>query len=260
MEMPVPRLSANLSFTLPALLLAGLALSTTACSREADRQPSSGSAASDTSTAQDWGSLANFTGIDATGPDNVVATIGKDFAVRAEGDAKTIEQLDIRVKGDRLVIGRKSNGLWNKVNSGQSATIHVTLPAIAKVALTGSGDITLDKATGPSLDLSLTGSGNIAIGTIAVGQLKSEITGSGNVTLAGTADEGDVSITGSGDVDAAKLKIGRGKASVLGSGNIDFASDGPIAIKIMGSGDVTVKGKAQCNSSRVGPGEAHCAP
>ena len=31
-------------------------------------------------------------------------------------------------------------------------------------------------------------------------------------------------------------------------------------ISIMGPGDVTVKGKAQCTTSGTGPGEAHCGP
>ncbi|MFD2428383.1 hypothetical protein ACFSUK_09735 [Sphingobium scionense] len=46
----------------------------------------------------------------------------------------------------------------------------------------------------------------------------------------------------------------------MGTGDMDFASDGPVAIKIMGTGDVKVKGKAQCTTNTMGPGEAHCGP
>lgn len=259
----MPRPLSIRALPLAALLLAGL--TTSACSRSSDHQASSNGGtdsreSSSPSSPQDWAALSGFTRIDSTGPDNVVVTIGKTFSVKADGDPKSVAQLDIKVKGDSLLIGRKSEGMWNSVNGGNGATIHVTMPAIDAVDLTGSGDFSLDRAEGKDLDLSLTGSGDLDIGTVKVGALKAEITGSGSITLAGTADEGDLNVTGTGDIDAAGLKLGRGSADILGTGDIDFASDGPIAIKIMGTGDVTVKGKAQCNTNAMGPGEAHCGP
>lgn len=256
-------MSRLLSFrTLPlaALLAAGLA--TSACSRGNEHQ-SSGSGTSESAPAtgpQDWAKLGQFSRIDATGPDNIVVTIGPSFSIKADGDPKSVALLDIRTSGDTLKIGRKSEGVWNRADGGNGATVHVTMPAIAGVELTGSGDFTLDRAEGKELHLELTGSGDLDIGAVKVGTLKADITGSGSVTLAGTADSGELSITGSGDIDAAGLKLGRAAAEILGSGDIDFASDGPVAIKIMGTGDVNVKGKAQCTTSAMGPGEAHCAP
>ncbi|CCW19093.1 hypothetical protein EBBID32_34550 [Sphingobium indicum BiD32] len=253
MEMMMPH-----SPTLSALLLAGLALSTAACSRDAnDAEPASNAAAT-----QDWSTLKDFTAIDATGPDDVAVTIGETFAVRAEGDPKAIEQLTIAVKGDRLVIGRKSgsNWSWGRNDGNQGATIRVTMPAIRAAALTGAGDFTLDRAEGDTLDLSLTGAGDFDIGAVKLRSLKADITGAGSVKIAGTADEGRLAITGAGDIDADGLKLGKADVSILGAGNIAFASDGTVAISIMGPGDVTVKGKAQCTTSGTGPGEARCAP
>ncbi|WHO40472.1 head GIN domain-containing protein [Sphingobium sp. AP49] len=247
--------------TLPLAVLLAAGLATSACSRSNDRQ-SGGSSDSPAaaSTPQDWAALKDFRRIDVTGPDNVVVTIGPKFSVTADGDAKSIALLDIKVKGDRLLIGRRSEGMWNKVDGGRGATIHVTLPAIAAIDVTGSGDFILDRAEGAELALSLTGSGDLDIGQVKLGTLKAEITGTGSITLAGTADQGDLSVTGTGDIDAAGLRLGRASADILGTGDIDFASDGPVAIKIMGTGDVNVKGKAQCTTNAMGPGEAHCGP
>jgi len=253
MEMMMPR-----SPTLSALLLAGLALSTAACSRDAnDAAPSSNATAT-----QDWSTLKGFAAIDATGPDDVAVTIGDSYSVKAEGDPKAIEQLDILVKGDRLVIGRKSNGNWSwgRKDDNEGATIRVTMPAIRAAALTGAGDFTLDRAEGDTLDLSLTGAGDFAIVAVKLRSLKADITGTGSVKIAGNADEGKLAITGAGDIDADGLKLGKADVSILGAGNIAFASDGAVAISIMGPGDVTVKGKAQCTINGTGPGEAHCAP
>ncbi|SCW88763.1 Putative auto-transporter adhesin, head GIN domain [Sphingobium faniae] len=243
------------SLPLSALLLAGLCL-TSACSKE-----SGGNAASSgprgAPAAQDWSTLKDFTAVEVVGPDDVAVTIGNGFAVKAEGDPNAIEKLEISVDDGRLKVGRKSQ--WVGATD-KGATIRVTMPAIAAVTLTGSGDFDLDRAEGKALDLSLTGSGDMEIGAVKVGRLKADITGSGSLEIAGAADEGKLSLTGSGDIDGEKLKLGKADASLLGSGDIDFASDGAVAITITGPGNVTVKGKAQCKTSGIGPGEARCAP
>ncbi len=244
------------SLPFSALLLAGLAL-TPACSRESQDGSRQGGSDEKQQSAQDWAALKDFTAIDATGPDDVAVTIGKGFSVRAEGDPKAIEQLNIHVTDGRLEVGRRSK--WGS-SYDEGAKIFVTMPAIASAALTGSGNIAIDRAEGRSLDLSLTGAGDISIGAVKVGALKADITGSGNIKLTGTADDGKLSLTGSGDIEGEGLKLGKADASLMGSGDIDFASDGPVAINILGSGDVTVKGKAQCRKSGMGPGEARCAP
>lgn len=241
-----------------ALVLTGMALSITACSRAEQ-----GRAADDVEhSAQDWSTLKDFDAIDATGPDNVAVTIGSTYSVKAEGDARAVADLDIRVKGGKLVIGRKSKDDWNWSRKGgdKGATVRVIMPAIRAADLTGAGDFDLDRAQGDSLTLSLTGAGDFRIGPVQVKSLTTDITGAGSITIAGTADSAKMSITGAGDIDAEGLKVGTADVSILGAGGIDFASDGKVAISIMGPGDVTVKGKAQCTTSGVGPGEARCAP
>ncbi|MGC4252883.1 MAG: head GIN domain-containing protein [Sphingobium sp.] len=240
------------SLPLSALLLAGLCVMTPACSKE-----SGGNAASGASAVQDWSALKDFTAIEAVGPDDVVVTIGNGFAVKAEGDPNAVEKLEITVDHGRLKVGRKSQ--WTG-SGDKGATVRVTMPAIAAVTLTGSGDVDLDRAEGKALDLSLTGSGDMEIGAVKIGALKADVTGSGSLEIAGMADEGKLSLTGSGDIDGEKLKLGKAEASLLGSGDIDFASDGAVAITITGPGNVTVKGKAQCRTSGIGPGKARCAP
>lgn len=253
MEIAMPR-----PLPLFALVLTGMALSTSACSRNSET-PAADEVAR---TAQDWSTLKDFDAIDATGPDNVAVTIAKDFSVKAEGDPKSVADLDIQVKGGKLVIGRKSKGdwSWGRKDGDKGATVHVTMPAIKSADLTGAGDFDLDKAEGDSLDLSLTGAGDFRIGMVKLKTLTTDITGAGSIKIAGTADTAELSITGAGDIDGEALKVGDADVSILGAGDIDFASDGKVAISIMGPGDVTVKGKAQCTTKGVGPGEARCAP
>lgn len=245
-----------------ALMVAGMTLSTAACSRT-DETPTAGTAPDQAAqTTQDWAKLSQFEAIEATGPDNVIVTIGEHFKISADGDAKAVADLDIRTKDGTLIIGRKSKGdwSWGRKDGDKGATVHVTMPMIKSADLTGAGDFDLDKAQGDSLTLSLTGAGDFRIGAVTLKSLTTDITGAGSMKIAGTADQAKFSITGAGNIDAEALKVGTAKVDILGAGDIDFASDGKVAISIMGPGDVTVKGKAQCTKSGMGPGEARCAP
>ncbi|MET0371204.1 MAG: head GIN domain-containing protein [Sphingobium sp.] len=228
-------------------------LALAACSRQGEGTPAGGGQPQ----RQDWSALKDFTAIDATGPDDVVVTTGSAWSVTAQGDAKIIDRLDIHLEGEKLSIGRRSGGgsFWG--DSGD-VTVRVTMPAVSAVDVTGSGDFTLDKAEGKTLDLALTGSGDMVIRSVKTQALTAEITGSGSISLAGAARESRFSVTGSGDIEADGLRSDKASVRILGSGNAGLASDGVVDINLMGSGDVTVKGKAKCNINRMGSGEAQC--
>lgn len=243
--------------TFALLTGACILLTGTACSRATEEKADGGGGAA--TTQRDWASLKGFTAIEAAGPDDVVVTIGDTFAVTAQGDQRSIDQLDIRLEGDRLTIGRKRrSGGWGNWGDDDGATVRVTMPAIAAASLTGSGDFDLDRAEGKALGLALTGSGDMKVASVKTALLNADVTGSGSIALTGTAGEGRFSITGSGDIEAQGLRADKADARIMGSGNIGFASDGAVGIAIMGSGDVTVKGKAQCTTNVAGSGEAHC--
>ncbi len=253
------------SFAASLAVLAAL-MGAAACSERSEGRADKGRGddrpASWASSPRDWGGLKGFSAIEVAGPDTVVVTQG-DFAVRVEGDPEVIERLEIGVSGGQLKIGRKRRmGMnWNSDGDhGQDrgATIRVSLPALAAVSLTGSGDVSVDKAAGDALDLSLTGSGDLSVAAIAVRRLKADITGSGGIKAGGSADTAKLSATGSGDFEGEGLKLGSAEVSVLGSGDIGFASDGAVDIDVMGSGDVTVKGRARCRKSVMGSGEVRC--
>lgn len=206
----------------------------------------------------DLSSLRDFASVEATGPDDVIVTVGPAYKVTVEGDAKVLERLEIGVKNGTLYVGRKSRIgiMWS--NDDEGATVRVTMPAMAAASLTGSGNMKVDTVNGGRLALSLTGSGNIDLGKAKVGMLKVDTTGSGDLNIGGTADSATLSATGSGGINAGALKAGKAEIDILGSGNVKLASDGPVNVSIMGSGNADVRGKAQCKIKAMGSGEARC--
>lgn len=186
------------------------------------------------------------------GPDNVIITHGKTFAIRTEGDGAA--QLRFALSDGSLGIlrGHPEDG----VNSGP-ATVHVTIPSIEKLVLAGSGSIHAD-ALADEAALSIAGSGTLEAGPLQSQKLQVSIAGSGSCTLAGTAEKLKLSIAGSGHGHFAGLQVNKAKINIAGSGSTIVACDGEVKASLMGSGNVTVRGSARCKVNSLGSGTLVC--
>jgi hypothetical protein len=217
-------------------LMIGTALSVAGCSGSdavADTREARGDATPATRTYD----LADFTGIELAGPDDVVVRRGAAFAVSARGPASAIERLVISVDGDTLRVRRRGSIGWSSDDDG--ATVTVTMPVLTKLALAGSGTLTADTLTGARAAVDLAGSGDIAVTNVSANALELAIGGSGDISGSGlTAPTADVSVAGSGDVALT----------------VTQTAD----ISMIGSGDVTISGGARCTTSAIGSGTARC--
>jgi hypothetical protein len=239
------------------LLICAVALPLGAChaSWERDgkghRVQESGPAAARTYAA------TGFTAVDLRGSDDVDIKIGEAFSVRAEGGAKILDRLDIRVDGTTLRIGRKDSDNWGWHSGDNGAKISITMPRLTSASVAGSGNLTADRAEG-DFTADVAGSGNLKVGEVKGGAVKLDIAGSGNITVAGTATSLDADTAGSGDIDARGLTATSAKVSIAGSGNVRGTVNGEAQVSIMGSGDVDLGGGAKCKVSTMGSGDAHC--
>jgi Putative auto-transporter adhesin, head GIN domain len=199
-----------------------------------------------------------FTGVELAGSDNVVVTRGDAFSVVATGPEAVLDKLKIEVKNGILVISRKSSGMnWS---NDDGATIAVTLPALTSAELSGSGDMSVDAATGDKVGLVLAGSGNLQVASVTTKALEVALAGSGDLSVkGGTADSGEVSIAGSGDVDVKGVTLTSAEINIAGSGDVDATATGTADVAIVGSGDVRLGGGAKCDSSELGSGKVSCS-
>lgn len=206
--------------------------------------------------------LSDFTGVMLASHDNVTIARGDAFAVTATGKTEALDRLVLRVRGDSLEIRRVDGGGWwgsRHSDDGDALQLRVTVPALDKVALVGSGDITTDILGGANVDVAVAGSGNVRATGVAAERMEIAIAGSGNFDARGTAREADVSIAGSGDLAAAGLEVGDARVSIAGSGNAAMRVTGPANVSILGSGDATLTGGARCEESVLGSGTVTCS-
>ncbi len=212
--------------------------------------PPNGSGPSRTFAAND------FTAVALLGPDDMDVRVGSAFSVRADGDPGTLDRLRVVRDGKTLRVSRKSGF---SLGSGGKVKIYVTMPRITEAALSGSGDITVDRIDGAAFEGSLSGSGDLKIGSIAVNTADFSISGSGNVSAdRGTAHQMKIAIAGSGDVYAPRVVAGGATVDVAGSSKVRAEVDGNATVSMMGSGAVDLGPKAKCETHKAGSGAVRC--
>ncbi len=183
-------------------------------------------------------------------------TQGDVQSVKITAKSSTLEELITEVKGRTLNI-RFPNKMFFKgsFNPGK-IEIHITVPEIDGLTISGSGDIFAKDIKSRIIDLSVSGSGNIIIDELKTKRVTAALSGSGDITIkdGGVADELTVSISGSGDVDAIGFEASDVSVRISGSGNCSITSNGVIKGRVSGSGDVNYKGNPSVDFSVAGSG------
>jgi Putative auto-transporter adhesin, head GIN domain len=200
-----------------------------------------------------------FTAVSLEGPDSVHVIRGSDIRVVATGPQRVLDQLNIRVERNTLKIDRKpGRANWWRDDDG-AATITVTLPSIAAAGVAGSGNMTVDRADGPSFGAAVEGSGNLDVASIAVKRAQLAAEGSGHLTIAGSAGDAAIAAEGSGSIKARRLVSETATIAVQGSGDVEATVRQRATIAVEGSGNVSVTGTDNCAIMKEGSGNARCA-
>lgn len=203
--------------------------------------------------------VGGFDRIALAGSPDVTVVTGRTPGVRATGDQKALDRLEIEVVDGTLKIGSKHgiNWSWNSHDNGR-VRVAVTVPMVRGVSVGGSGTVTVDHVKVPAFAADVGGSGSIRLAALDTQSASFSIGGSGDVVAAGRCGASHANVGGSGSLKLGGLRCTTLDASVAGSGAIEANASATAAISIAGSGDVTVAGGAKCSISKVGSGQARC--
>lgn len=242
-----------------AVLPLALAMTVTACSAEVTSDSKNGKRTVEAGpvTTQSY-DLKGFTGVKVAGPDDVTIRRGDAFAITAKGPKGVIDELEIKLDGDMLSIGRKNSG-FSFSGDDNDVEIAITMPTLRAVRLTGSGEIDADAVDGDAVEAVVTGSGDLKVAALNGKSAKLTVSGSGDIEVGGgTIGSGDFDVTGSGNIDAGGLSATTLDVSITGSGDVDAKASGSAEIAILGSGDATIGGGGKCSTRTMGSGTATC--
>jgi hypothetical protein len=112
---------------------------------------------------------------------DIVLTQGSEFKVVYEGESNLLDYIKFEVKNGVLDIENKKDNQW--IQTTKPMKISITLPALTKVMLGGSGNISATTDfDSDRMEVALGGSGNIKLSGTAT-RLKIALGGSGNINL-----------------------------------------------------------------------------
>ena len=204
-------------------------------------------------------SVVGFDKIKLEGPFTVIVGTGRSGSARASGSSAAIERISVTVQSGTLVIKPYKSGWggWPGADAGP-VTVRVTTPTLISAALTGSGQLNIDKIRAARLGLFLAGSGQLTVGSVMSDRLTLVQSGSGEVSVAGTSLLADISMNGSGSLKTDTLSIGDLKLVARSSGTVVIAARRSAKVDASGSGSVKVTGNPACSGSNVGSGTVEC--
>lgn len=172
--------------------------------------------------------VGDFKSVSSGGSFEVIVACGagQPTTVTVEAEANLLPAIKTTVEGGRLRIDTD-----RYVRSSKPVIIRITHPGIERVALAGSGSI------------SVTG--------LDVPTFRVELSGSGNITAAGKAGKLDVVLAGSGNVRTDGLVTPTADLHLSGSGNISASATSSLEAAVTGSGNITYSGNPNSVDTRV---------
>ena len=179
---------------------------------------------------------------------DVHARQGATPSVSVHADDNIEPLIETAVEGDALVVRMKKGTSYS---THHKVVVDVVFTTLTAAQQHGSGDLHIDKLTGPKFESSIAGSGDLQIDSAQVGTFALSVAGSGDVAISGSADEARFGVAGSGDIDARNFTAKKVSVSISGSGDAHVNATEAIDAKVAGSGDVTYSGHPHDVSRRV---------
>ena len=211
--------------------------------------------------------------VELSGPIDLVLHYGAQPSLVVRGEQRLLANVETAQEGRVLHIGTRGIVLRHR----EPLVVELTLPALDRVGVDGSGDTRVNGFTGERIELALNGPGSLEFNgryrqaravvegsgelTLDAGNgdsVEGELTGSGEMTLAGAARSVKLASNGSGRLDAQRLRAERVEVRQSGSGNTSVTAHAHVTAAVSGSGDIDVYGNPpQRTISRTGSGDVH---
>jgi hypothetical protein len=187
--------------------------------------------------------LTGFKMLRVDGEVDVALTAADAETVSVRADDNIVPLIETRVEDGVLRVGVRGGAA---LNSRNRVVVKVSFRDLASISVYGAGDVAVDRVRGPIFETSLYGSGNVTVdridGADAVALL---LTGSGNFQAGGGARSLGALVRGSGDVRAGQLQVREAAVRIMGSGDVTVHAVDRLEVEIHGSGDVRYRGQPQ---------------
>ncbi len=182
--------------------------------------------------------VGSFSKVDIGGAFVVRFRKGTTYKVVADGRENDLDDVNVKVNGNKLTVGMGLNGLFDW-NNRKRIGLTITVPAIDELKLSGASKASLT-GFGKYDDLNIDLSG--ACRTVFDGdvdKLNLELSGASNAVLRGHASVVDADLTGASKIEANGMSIGKASVDASGASHVEFGHVDDLDSETSGASKVT---------------------
>lgn len=201
-------------------------------------------------------------------------------ALEVKTDENILEYLEIKVKGNMLIIGPKKDKqrkLYDnrdydlrptvctiKSNSSILKMLNIAGGTFATVSpldvdkfelnMAGSGGMSFGQLKAREAQLNLAGSKTLKIDNLQVDELDGNVAGGGTLLVVGVAHNADLNVAGGGSIEAYGCKVRDAQCNVAGGGSIKVHVSDELNASISGGGSIRYEGDPMIKKGVIGGG------
>lgn len=203
-------------------------------------------------------SVSDFDRIRVTGPFRVNVIADRMTTVRGSGTTGALDRVRLDVQGRTLMVRMDRSNFAGSDTKDAPAIITIRAPALREASLAGSGTLSLTGMKGLRASLVVEGSGTMTVTNVQADRLDVGVVGTGTVAVTGKARVASVTGRGAGSVKAEGLSVDDLTLNWESAGDGSFAATRTAKVTSIGTGNVSVSGKAACTVSNGGNGQVAC--
>jgi hypothetical protein len=197
--------------------------------------------------------VRNFDRVALTGSGEVALTQGDEESLTIEADRNVMQYITSKVENGTLTLGPERGTIVRPTR----LKFTLEVKDLEGLTVSGSGDISAERADTDRLEIVVSGSGGVRIYALTAQDVEVHISGSGDVELHGQVTSLDLDISGSGKYHGGDLRSETTSVTISGSGEVTVWATELLDANISGSGSVNYYGDPKTDVSRSGSGKVH---
>ena len=163
---------------------------------------------------------------------------GTTYKVVADGREKDLDDVNVKVNGNRLEVSIDRNGLFDWSNRKRIG-LTITVPSIDELKLSGASKASLvDFGNFNDLDIDMSGACRTVFDG-SVEKLNIELSGASNIVLRGHANQVEADLSGASKIEATSMSIDKANVDAGGASHANFGHVGSLESETSGASKVT---------------------
>ncbi len=209
--------------TLIMIVMAGLGRVAMSQSDSGATRAEAGSATVEGELITETFDLEDFQSVAIEGAWQVNLTQGDEWQVEVSHSENLEGDVEVRVRGDRLILGRTSSGSWRWWRRTDSRLMaRIVMPELSELNLAGASDLDFSGFSGDRLEVEIAGAVHINGSDGRYDVLDLEVAGASEVDLRGiVVTDAEVELAGASEV-TLNMDGGVLAGSIAGAGGIDY--------------------------------------